>query len=53
MAIDIQGIAISLSAGTELLSLDKGVITYKHLARWSGPRRSPEADFYSNRYARD
>lgn len=53
MAIEIPGIEISLTAGTELPSLDKGLIGYKHLTRWCAAQQNWDKVHYNQDYARE
>jgi hypothetical protein len=52
MAIDIPGIAITIKVGAVLPSLDKGVISYKHLARWCAAQQNWDQVHYNQDYAR-
>ena len=53
MAIAIPGLDVSLAAGTELPSLDKGLIGYKHLARWCAAQQNWDKIHYNQDYARE
>ena len=52
MAIEIPGIDVTLEAGTELTPLDKGLIGYKHLARWCAAQQNWDKVHYNQDYAR-
>lgn len=52
MSIEIPGIEITLAAGTELPPLDKGLISYKHLARWCAAQQNWDKVHYNQDYAR-
>jgi hypothetical protein len=52
MAIEIPGIDVTLEAGTELTPLDKGLISYKHLARWCAAQQNWDKVHYNQDYAR-
>jgi len=52
MSIEIPGIQIRLAPGTELPPLDKGLISYKHLARWCAAQQNWDKVHYNQDYVR-
>ena len=53
MSIKIPGIEVELSSGAELPSLDKGLIGYKHLARWCAAQQNWDKVHYNQDYTRE
>ena len=53
MAIEVPGIEVTLVAGTDLPSLDKGLITYKHLVRWCAAQQNWDKVHFNQDYARN
>tara|TARA_Y100001934_G_scaffold277814_1_gene377530 strand:+ start:315 stop:1367 length:1053 start_codon:yes stop_codon:yes gene_type:complete len=53
MSIVIPGIEVELLAGTELPPLDKGLISYKHLARWCAAQQNWDKVHYNQDYVRN
>lgn len=53
MAIEIPGVDVALAPGTDLPPLEKGLIGYKHLARWCAAQQNWDKVHYNQDYARE